>query len=135
MADGPGLALQAAVVARLKGDAGVSALVGVRVYDEPPQAVLLPYVRLGSVVVEPLRMDGHTDWTATFGIEVHSRPAAGRVESTRIAEAVVAALEGVTLTITGFTCDWCWFLTQTAGRDADGKSYVATVAFEASLGT
>lgn len=135
MADGPALALQAALVAALKSDPAVAALVGARVHDEPPQAVEFPYVRIGSVEVQPVRMDGHTDWTVTFGIEVHARPVAGRVEVTRVAEAVVEALDGAVLTIAGFTCDWCWFVTQAAGRASDGKSYVATVVFEAALGT
>lgn len=135
MADGPALALQAALVARLKADAGVAALVGARVHDEPPQDVVLPFVRIGDIEVAPLRMDCHTDWTLTFGIEVHSRPVAGRVEATRIAEAVVTAVDGAALSIVGFTCDWCWFVTQVVSRQADGKSYLARVVFEAALGS
>lgn len=135
MADGPALALQAALVARLKADVGVSALVGTRIYDEPAQSVSYPYIRIDNFDVDPLRMDGHTDFTVTFGIEGHSRPVAGRVEATRIAEAMVVALDGADLIVTGFTCDWCWFVTQTVNRATDGKSYVATVVFEASLGT
>lgn len=135
MADGPALALQKAVIAALRADAAVSALVAGRVYDEPPQGVEAPYVRIGNVDVSPLRMDGSTDETVTFSIEGHSRPVAGRVEATRIAEAVRGALEGQDIVVPGFTTDWLHFITQAVSRDADGKSYVAVAAFEASLGT
>lgn len=133
MADGPALALQSAVIARLKVDAGVRALVGERVYDEPPQAVVFPYLRLGNVEVSPLRMDGYRDFTVTFSVEAHSRPASGRVEATRLAEAVATALDDTALAVAGFSTDWCWFLTQAVTRAGDGRTYLATVAFEASL--
>lgn len=135
MADGPDLALQKAVIARLRGNAPLTALVGARIYDEPPQAVTFPYVRIGQVELQPLRMDGCTDHDLAFSVEGHSRPGAGRVEAARIASLVREALDGATLTVTGFTCDWCHYLTQAVTRNADGQSYVATVAFEAALGS
>jgi hypothetical protein len=133
VADGPALALQAALVARLRADAAVAALVGARVHDEPPQAVALPYLRIKAVGLDPLRMDGHTDWRLTVALEAHSRPVAGRVEATKIAEAVVTCLDGAALTVAGFACDWCWFVTQAAGPAADGRSHVATTVFDVAL--
>jgi hypothetical protein len=41
------LDLQKAVVARLKADAGVTALVGQRIYDRVPPDAVFPYVSLG----------------------------------------------------------------------------------------
>lgn len=136
MADGPALALQGALVAALSANSAVTALVGARVYDEPPQAVTLPYLRIGDIDVQPFRTDGGAKaWSVIFAIEVHSRPIAGRVEATRIAEAVAVALDEQesALTVAGHVVEWVFHLTQTVGREADGKSYSAAVAFEASL--
>lgn len=45
---GPGEALQRLIVARLKADAGVAALVEGRVVDKPDPALALPYISIGS---------------------------------------------------------------------------------------
>lgn len=134
MADGPALALQAALVAWLRANAGISALVGGRVYDEPPQGVEFPYVRIGQIDLSPVRMSGDCrDDLIRFSIEAHSRPVAGRVEAARIANAIVAALDTAALPVTGSNLDWCHWQTQAVTRSPDGRSYIATVAFEAAL--
>lgn len=134
MADGPALALQAAVVSRLKANAGIVALVGTRVYDEPPQGAVFPYLRVGTMIARPLRLSGdcrHDD--VTFSIEAHSRPVAGRVEAERIAFAVERALDGAALSMTGYSLHWCQYMTHATTRAADGRSYIANIAFEAAL--
>jgi hypothetical protein len=133
VADGPALAWQAAVIARLKADAAVAVLVSGRVYDEPPQDAVFPYVRFGRAEVEIVPTDERTAWRITFGIEAHSRPVAGRVEATRLIDAVVAALEDSEVSVTGFGLAWCFFQTFTVDRANDGRSYVALAAFEAML--
>ena len=137
MADGPGLALQKALIAVLRTNAGVSALVGARVYDEPPQAVTFPYVRIGNLDLSPERLSCVDDHSIVFSIEAHSRPTSGRVEAARIADVIRAALNDQEATInaalTGYRADWCTYITQTVERAADGESYVAIVAFEAAL--
>ena len=133
MADGPALALQAALVATLKADAGVTAIVAGRGYDEPPQNVAFPYIRLGVLVLEPFRTDAKVAWTVTFGIEAHSRPVSGRVLATRAAQAVIAALDEQPLSVPGFSLAWSQFITSTTSRAGDGESYIATAAFEAVL--
>jgi len=137
MADGPGLALQKALIAVLRANAGVSALVGARVYDEPPQAVTFPFVRLGNIDLSPERLSCVDDHSIAFSVEAHSRPTSGRVEAARIADAIRAALNdqeaAITAAMTGYSADWCTYTTQTATRAADGESYVAIVAFEAAL--
>lgn len=135
MADSYALALQRGVIAALKADAGVSALVGVRIYDEPPQGVTMPYIRIGNIEPRPLRTDCGAAADVVFGVEAHSRPVSGRVEATRIAEAVVAALDEQesAITVTGFTLVHLLWLTQTVGRDDDGESYLAIIAFEALI--
>lgn len=133
-ADGPALALQAALVTALRADAGVAALVSARVYDEPPQNVVFPYLRVGQLDVEPLRLSGAcTDEDILFSIEAHSRPVAGRVEAARMAHAVRVALDGTTPALAGYHVDWIDWRAQAVTRGADGKSYIATVAFAAAL--
>lgn len=134
MADGPALALQAALVAALRANAGVTALVSGRVYDEPPQGVAFPYVRIGTVDLSPLRLSGEcTDEDIMLSVECHSRPAAGRVDASRLAHAVRVALDGAALTVTGYTCEWCDWTAQAVTRSPDGQSYIAILSFEAAL--
>ena len=51
-------ALQKAVVAALKGDAAVSALIQGRVYDQAPEGALCPYLALGRCESRPVAADG-----------------------------------------------------------------------------
>jgi hypothetical protein len=134
MADGPALALQAALVARLRANAGLSALIGARVYDAPPQSVVFPYVRIGQIESRPLRLTApHTHEELTFSVEAHSRPVTGRVEVSRIAFAIRLALDGAAPPVVGYSVDWIDWIAQSVSRGQDGQSYVASVAFEASL--
>lgn len=133
MADGPALSLQAALVAALKADAGVAAIVGARVYDEPPQDVAFPYVRIGEILVRPFHTDGQEAFEITFGIEAFSRPVAGRVEAARLAYAVQAALHDQTLAITGYGNAWTFCETFTTARDGAGQGYSSIIAFTAML--
>ncbi|MBZ9943440.1 DUF3168 domain-containing protein [Mesorhizobium sp. BR1-1-13] len=43
----PVLDLQGAIIARLRADAGVTALVGQKVYDVPPASAVEPYISIG----------------------------------------------------------------------------------------
>ena len=51
------LPLQKAIVARLRADAGVSAIIVDRVYDAVPTAAVMPYVSFGSFQVLPEQAD------------------------------------------------------------------------------
>lgn len=127
------LELQAGLVAALKADATLSALVGAAVFDEPPQSQPFPYVRLGGIDEETRRASCDVAYDYRFSIEVHSRPAAGRVEAARIAGAVRDALNGNAslVPIDGYVLRWIEHVTTTTARAADGRSYVARVAFSA----
>lgn len=134
MADSYALALQKALYGALSADAGIQALVGDRVYDEPPDNAPRPFIRVGGIEVRPIRSDCKRGARVTFGIQCHSRPqGAGRVEVTRCAEAVVALLDDQPLVIEGFDTVLLHWSAQTAGRDEDGKSYTAIVAFIAII--
>jgi len=129
------LALQRALIERLRDDGDIEALVGVRVYDVPPDKAVFPYVRLGNIILTPVRTDGRMAWDLTFSIESHSRAMAGRVEATEIGEAVVAALDNQhrMIGVIGFRLAWVQFITATVVRADDGKSHSATAAFDAVL--
>jgi hypothetical protein len=133
MADDSALVLQKTVVARLRADTALTALVAGRVYDEPPQDVAFPYVRIGNIDVSPYRDSCTTADELVMSIECHSRPTSGRVEATQIAAAVRQSLDQAALTLTGFTLEWLDFLTQSVTRAPDGRTYIAVVAFEVSI--
>lgn len=104
--------LQVAVVTALKADAGVTALIGQRVYDYVPEDdVSYPFVSLGDDTVED-------DGTKSFDMaEIHftvhawdtgDRNAAsggyrGRKRVKQILDAVAAVLHHGSLTLTGHT--------------------------------
>ena len=93
MADGYALAMQAAIVAALKADTDLSALVGARVYGRRvPDAAQRPYVWINNIVVRDVRSDCGKAALVTFGVEAVSQDVkAADVEASRCAEAVNAA--------------------------------------------
>lgn len=135
MAEFPALPFQQAVVARLRGAAAVAELVGDRVYDEPPHKGRLPLIRLGNVDWYPLPTDGCDAWRVLHVVEVHSRPDAGRVEAMAIAAAIIATLDRqeALLTVPGHVVSWHEMLTCTVDGMPDGKTYQASISFEAVL--
>lgn len=52
------VALRQAIVARLKADAAIAAIVGDRIYEEPPSLPVWPFIRYGVDIVIPFRGDG-----------------------------------------------------------------------------
>lgn len=132
MANGPALALRSALVARLRADADVASIVGQRVFSEAPDGAALPMVQVGNINVSPVRMSGCTDEDIAFSIQGHSRQAFGG-EPERLANAIRVALDEADFTVAGYHLDWCQWLTQDVTRGQDGKTYIATVAFQAAL--
>lgn len=137
MADGFVLAMQKGLRAALAANAGVAALVGARIYDEPPQNVVFPYLRM--VDINPAAFDTDTTEGAeiSISVEAYSRSASGRVEAAQMAEAVRAALhrQETSLTVSGFTLVELIFQTFNVTRDADGRGYTAVIVFQATLET
>jgi hypothetical protein len=135
MADGFALALQKGLRAALAADAGVTALVGTRIYDEPPQNVTFPYIRFGDI--EPGAFDTDTIEGSLTGvsIEAHSRSASGRVEAVRMVEAVKAALhrQEDAVTVSGHTLVELIFQTYSVTRDGEGRGYTAVISLQAML--
>jgi len=135
MADGFALALQKGLRAALVANTGVAALVGARIYDEPPQNVTFPYIRFGDI--EPGAFDTDTIQGSLTGIsiEVHSRSASGRVEAVRMVEAVRDALhrQEPSVTVAGHTLVELIYQTYSVTRDNEGRGYTAVISLQAML--
>lgn len=135
MADGYVTATMAGLRAALVADPGLADLVAGRVVDEPQPGIAFPYVRFGRL--EPVADD--TDHAlgaiVQVGLEVHSRPAAGRVEAARICEAIQAALHRrpEDVTVAGFQVCEIEVQTWAVDRGKDGATYEGRVALEVHL--
>lgn len=135
MADGFALAIQKGLRARLVANAGVTAIVSTRVYDEPPQAVTFPYLRFDQITANAFDTDSTLGSVVDITIEANSRSASGRVEAVQIVEAVRAALhrQEANVTVTGFTLVELIFQTYSVTRETDGRGYTAVIALQALL--
>lgn len=95
----PSLELQGAIVTALKANAAVDALIGDRIYDEPPAAPTFPYVTVGDDQVLQAHahcIEGSTEIFST--LHAWSR-SGGKVQAKKIAGAVVVALNFAELTL------------------------------------
>lgn len=133
MAD-PTLPLQAALVAALKGDAGVSALVGARVYDRAPENAAFPFVSLGPERAEPFDAQGTDGREIVWQIDCWSE-SAGRVEARAIMAAVAARLHEGALTVSGFAFVMGVLLSQRTLAEPDGARTHGVMTFRFILHT
>lgn len=92
-------ALQKAIVAALKADAGVVALVDARVYDVPPVDVGFPFVSLGPGDFMTERRDDMVARTETIQIDVWTRDERRRQPCKALMDAVTSALDQADLTL------------------------------------
>jgi len=137
MADGYALATQKGLLAALKSASSVTDLVSTRIYDEPPQDVVYPYLRFNTIQPSAFDTDTAQGSLVDISLEAHSRSASGRVEATRIVEAVKDALhrQESAVTVTGYTLVELIFDTISVTRDGDGRGYTAVIALQAMLDT
>ena len=137
MADGYALALQKGLIAALRADSAVAALVSTRIYDEPPANATLPYARFDQISPDAFDTDNTEGASVSVGIHVHSEPASGRVEAVQVAEAIKNALhrQESSVTVTGFTLVELIFQTYTATRNSEGRGWTARIALQAMLET
>ncbi|CAB4151446.1 Tail completion protein [uncultured Caudovirales phage] len=135
MADGFALAIQKGLRTALAANAGVFAIVSTRIYDEPPQNVVFPYLRFDEITSNAFDTDSTVGSSVDITIEANSRSASGRVEAVQMVEAVRAALhrQETTVTVTGFTLVELIFQTYSVTRDPDGRGYTAVIALQALL--
>jgi hypothetical protein len=116
MSYGASAALQAAVFARLAGDAAVSAGVGDAIYDAPPAGALpVTFVMIGA---EEVRARGDATGAGAehrFTVSVLSR-AGGYQEAKTVAGAVCDALDGAELSLVRGRLVGLWFDRARAAR-------------------
>ena len=135
MSDNFALALQKGLRAALVANAGFTALVSTRLYDEPPQNVTFPYARFGDITPAAFDTDGTEGSLVNVGIEAHSRSASGRVEAVKVVEAIKEALHRneTAVTVSGYALVELVFQTYSVTRDAEGRGYTAVIALQAML--
>lgn len=115
------LEIQAALVARLKAVAGVTDLIGTRVYDRAPQDVTFPYIAIGDVFDAPFDAVDLRGQETVVRLDVWSR-APGRVECRRILAAANAALHWHDLAISAGTLVLCRISGRRDMLDPDGET-------------
>tara|TARA_R100000951_G_scaffold93553_1_gene82117 strand:- start:28 stop:444 length:417 start_codon:yes stop_codon:yes gene_type:complete len=137
MADGYALATQVGVLAALKANSGVTSLVSNRIYDEPPQDVVFPYLRFNTIQPNAFDTDTAQGALVDISLEAHSRSASGRVEATSIAEAVQAALhrQEASVSVAGYTLVELIFEAISVTRDSEGRGFTAIISLQAMLDT
>ena len=137
MADGYALATQVGILAALKASSGVTSLVSTRIYDEPPQDVVFPYLRFNTIQPNAFDTDTAQGALVDISLEAHSRSASGRVEATQIAEAVQAALhrQEASVSIAGYTLVELIFEAISVTRDSEGRGFTAVISLQAMLDT
>lgn len=106
------LDVQKALVAAIKGNGAVAALIGTRVYDEVPQDAVFPYVSIADMLGEPaVETISGEGFEVLASVHIWSR-ARGAVEARQIAAAIVNVLNNAALTLDTKTC----VMTRLAGQ-------------------
>jgi len=131
------LAIQASVIAALKGAAAVTATAGERIYDRVPPTAGFPRVVYGEDQV--LQDDADAGACLIEGFEVFVTlhvwsQAVGQVEIKNLAGAVRAALHNATLTVAGYRLLAFEHRGTRYLRDPDGLTSHGVVEFRAWLG-
>ncbi|MFZ3035382.1 MAG: DUF3168 domain-containing protein [Parvibaculum sp.] len=124
------LALQKALFEKLAGDAGVTALVGARLHDNPPGDVTFPYLTLGEAQVDDWSDDGQEGAEHRLSLYVFSR-VGGRAEAKAVMGAVNAALHDAALTLEGHRLINLRFQSAETRQENDGATWRGTIRFRA----
>jgi hypothetical protein len=128
----PSLPLQDAIVAALKNAAGVAALVSARIYDQVPPNPTFPYLSLGDVQVLPDKADCIDGVEIFPQIDAWSRTV-GYTEVKSIGAAIIAALDDVSLIVSGHTVVVFEIESVHYLRDPDGLTRHAALTFRGLL--
>lgn len=132
------LELQGAIVALLKADAGVTAIVGARVFDHVPRSATgqvtasFPFVGIAGWSDESGNVDCIDALDVTVDIDCWSRDV-GFPEAHRLAAAVRAALDDADLTLADNAAVYFRHRSTRTLRDPDGLTSHAVLTFEAAL--
>ncbi|MBB3567224.1 DUF3168 domain-containing protein [Rhizobium sp. BK491] len=126
------LQLQGAIVARLKGFAGLSALVADRVFDAVPDKAKYPYVTLGETQFLNTDMSCIRAWDAYLTLHSWSQKV-GFTEVKQIADAIEDALHLAPLPMQNFRVALITHSQSRAFRDPDGVTSHAVNQFIARV--
>lgn len=126
----PVLELQGAIVARLKANATVTALIAGRVYDAVPPTPMFPYVSFGPADELSDDVDCVTGFEISMQIDCWSR-AVGFPEVRRISDVVRAALVDTDLPIADNALVYFTHRITRVFRDPDGLTSHAAISFQA----
>lgn len=126
------LALQGAIVATLKADADVGALVGDRIYDHVPPTAVLPYISMGPDTTEPDLANCYEGSIHTVQVDAWSEQP-GFPEVKRIAAAVRKALvhQPLNMNSDGYRLVGIELETDLVLRDPDGVTSHSVMTFRA----
>jgi len=135
MADGYALDLQQGIRAALVADAGITALVGARVYDKPPHSPTYPFIRFGNFSVDPEDTDCTLSAFVTVSIEVHSQSISGSVEAQQIVEAIYSVLHRgeLSVTLVNYTLVELIERTSLVTRNSGGEAFTGVAVYRAFL--
>lgn len=126
----PGFALQKAIVAALRADAGLAALIGARVYDDPPRETPFPYVGIGPASLAEADTDLERGHVHLFHLDIFSRQG-GRKEVRQILGAIEAVLHDADLALDGHRLINLRFELADIFREEDGETMRGTVRYRA----
>lgn len=117
----PSLELQAAIVGKLKNDAGIQAVVGnpARVYDEVPMNPTFPYISIGDNQVLPDDADCIDGTEVFWQIDGWARDPTFPMTK-KISKAIVAALHNQEITVSGYAVIVCELNRTDYLHDPDG---------------
>jgi len=119
-----------AVVARLKATGAVTALVGQRIYNQPPHTPTFPYIEISVVAGQPWEAQQMFGWQGLFDIDCYSQ-APGNVEALQISIAVNNALhleDGLALDTQNFVTGDC--IDSFSDLDQENSYSVATRRYQ-----
>ena len=124
--------LLTAIRTRLLADAALSAIVGIRVFDMPPQTIVYPYVQMGDVQSNVFEDGACIDGSELF-LDFHTW-ARGQQPATQMHgmnKAIRDSLHGQRFTVAGHTLQAIEHQTTRTLRDPDGITRHGVVTFRA----
>jgi hypothetical protein len=128
------LALRQAVIAALRTNAPLAALVGQAVYERVPNPVTWPYLRYGVDILSPYEATGTSGGDLALTIHVFAKGPASD-QARQIVRAVHVALDGARLALfSGFLIDIAFTGSQLLEDQSEPNAYHGIVQFDARTG-
>lgn len=127
-------ALQVAIIAALREDPGVVAIVGQRSYDVPPGKPTYPFISLGPATVTTGRPDGYRSRVEVVQVDAWAKDERQRQPIKALADAVIDALDQADLDLVGpYGLSRIDLLLSRVMDDPDGITKHAVLQFECEV--